>query len=166
MWKVRADIYFMNGNTFWRSIVFVSSPLPPTISPTKYLHSVYRVKSSVWRLPNYWSPTPSLPSECVRSPHQRGGGGVHTRRAVRGGGHISEDARHWIGLLQYNPSTISPLLPSPACRADFPQCRCTRQTHCGEESKPSRLQFSASTKFLLLLQFPCIYHLVSQSMYV
>jgi hypothetical protein len=34
-------------------------------------------------------------------------GGVHTRRAVRGWGvNISEDARHWIGLLQYNPSTV------------------------------------------------------------
>ncbi len=33
------------------------------------------------------------------------GGGVYTRRAVRGWGvNISEDARHWIGLLQYNPS--------------------------------------------------------------
>jgi hypothetical protein len=31
---------------------------------------------------------------------------VHTRRAVRGWGvNISEDARHWISLLQYNPST-------------------------------------------------------------
>ncbi len=42
-----------------------------------------------------------------------GGGGVaqdhkglHTRWAVRGWRvNISEDARHWIGLLQYNPST-------------------------------------------------------------
>jgi hypothetical protein len=36
--------------------------------------------------------------------------GVHTRRAVRGWGvnisNISEDARHRIGLLQYNPSTV------------------------------------------------------------
>jgi hypothetical protein len=31
---------------------------------------------------------------------------VHTRRAVRGEVNISEDARHWIGFLQYNPSTI------------------------------------------------------------
>jgi hypothetical protein len=39
-------------------------------------------------------------------PAPKGGGGVHTRRAVRGWGvNSSEDARHWIGLLQYNPST-------------------------------------------------------------
>jgi hypothetical protein len=40
-------------------------------------------------------------------PHQRRGG-THSP-AVRGWGlnifNISEDARHWIGLLQYNPST-------------------------------------------------------------
>jgi hypothetical protein len=35
---------------------------------------IYRVHSSVWRLPNYWSPTPSPPSECVLPPHQRQGG--------------------------------------------------------------------------------------------
>ncbi len=35
-----------------------------------------------------------------------GGGGVHTRRAVKGWGvNILEDAKYWIGLLQYNPST-------------------------------------------------------------
>ncbi len=40
----------------------------------------------------------------VLPPHQRQG--VHIRRAVRGWGvNILEDARHWIGLLQYNPST-------------------------------------------------------------
>ncbi len=78
--------------------------------PTKYLHN--RIQSSVWRLPNYWPPTPSPPSECVLPPHQRRG--VHSRRAVRGGGGVngSEDARHWIGLLQYNPSTLIPLFES------------------------------------------------------
>jgi hypothetical protein len=43
---------------------------------------------------------PPLPS------HQRRG--VHTRRAVGGGVwgvNILEDARHWIGLLQYNLCT-------------------------------------------------------------
>jgi hypothetical protein len=67
----------------------------------------YRVQSRVWRLPNYWPPTPSPFSEYVSSPRTRGGG-VHTRRPVRGWGggvNISEDARHWIGLLQDNPST-------------------------------------------------------------
>ncbi len=41
---------------------------------------ILRVQSSVWRLLNYWPPTPSPPSEY--------------------------DARHLIGLLQYNPSTV------------------------------------------------------------
>jgi hypothetical protein len=47
------------------------------------------------------------PSECVLPAHQRRGGTVvHTRRAVRVWGvNILEDARHWIGLLEYNPST-------------------------------------------------------------
>jgi hypothetical protein len=70
---------------------------------------ICRVQSSVWRLPKYWPPTPSPPSECVLPPHQRRG--VPTRRAVRGweGGQYLEDARHWIGLLQYNPSTVRPV---------------------------------------------------------
>ncbi len=38
----------------------------------------HKVQSSVWRLPNYWPPTPSQ---------------------------YFKNARHWIGLLQYNPST-------------------------------------------------------------
>ncbi len=64
------------------------------------VQSIYRVQSSVWRLPNSWPPTPSPPSECVLPPHQRRG--VHTRRAVREWGVIIlEDARHWIDLLQY-----------------------------------------------------------------
>ncbi len=47
------------------------------------------------------TPTPSPPSECVLPPHQRRG--VHNRRAVMGWGvNISEDVRHWIGLLQYS----------------------------------------------------------------
>jgi hypothetical protein len=58
---------------------------------------IYRVQSSVWHLPNYWSPTLSPPSECVLPPHQRRVEGVHTRRAVRGCGvNISKDARHWM----------------------------------------------------------------------
>jgi hypothetical protein len=50
------------------------------------------------------TPAPFPPSECVLPSHQRRG--VHTRRAVRGWGvYILEDARHRIGLLQYNLST-------------------------------------------------------------
>ncbi len=65
---------------------------------------ICRVQSCVLRLPKYWPPPPSPPSECVLLPHQRRG--VHTRRAVRGF-NILEDARHRIGLLQYNLSTCS-----------------------------------------------------------
>ncbi len=56
-------------------------------------------------------PPPPLPLASVSLSSHRikgGGGGVHTRRGMRGWGggfNISEDARHWIGLLQYNPST-------------------------------------------------------------
>jgi hypothetical protein len=69
--------------------------LPGLFPQSTYM---YRVQSSVWRLPNYWPP------ESVSSPpHQR----VHTRRAVRGWWvNISQDASNWIGLLQYNPSTV------------------------------------------------------------
>ncbi len=67
---------------------------------------IYRVQSTVWRLPNYWPPTSSPPSECVLTPHQRRG---YTLAGRWGGGgqylNISEENRHWIGFLQYNPST-------------------------------------------------------------
>ncbi len=69
---------------------------------------ICRVQSCVWRLPKYWPPTPLPPSECtyVSSPPQERRG-VHNRRAVRGWGvNILEDARHWIGLLKYNLSTV------------------------------------------------------------
>jgi hypothetical protein len=51
------------------------------------------------------TPPPPFHPASVSSPRTKGGG-MHTRRAVRGWGVNSfEDARHWIGLLQYNPST-------------------------------------------------------------
>ncbi len=81
-------------------------PKPEKFSNTAFCTKyICRVQSSVWRLPKYWPPTPSPTSECVLPPHQRQG--VYTRRAVRGGGgvNILEDARQWIGLLRYNPST-------------------------------------------------------------
>ncbi len=55
----------------------------------------YRAVSGVFQ--NIDTPPPSPPSECVFPPHQR-------RRGVRG--QYLEDARHSIGLLQYNPSTV------------------------------------------------------------
>ncbi len=53
-------------------------------------------------------PLPPLHPASVSSPRIKGwggGGGTHTL-AGRWGVNISEDARHWIGLLQYNPSTV------------------------------------------------------------
>ncbi len=51
-------------------------------------------------------PLPPLHPAIVSSLRTKGGG-LNTRRAVRGWGvNISEDARHWIGLLWYNPSTV------------------------------------------------------------
>ncbi len=74
-----------------------------------YRHKVltyieFRAVSSIFQTVH---PPPLLPLASVSSPRIKGGG-VHTRRAVRGWGvNISEDARHWIGLLQYNPSTCT-----------------------------------------------------------
>jgi hypothetical protein len=48
----------------------------------------------------------STPSEFVLPPHQRRRG--YNSPGGEGGINISEDARHWIGLLQYNPSTVLP----------------------------------------------------------
>ncbi len=62
----------------------------------------YRAVSGVFRTID---PPPPLHLASVSSPRTKGRG-VHTRQAVRGWGvNISEAARHWIGLLQYNPST-------------------------------------------------------------
>ncbi len=62
----------------------------------------YRAVSGVFQnIENIEPPPPSPPSECVLHPAPKAGGGVHTRRAVRGVGvNILEDARHRIGLLQ------------------------------------------------------------------
>jgi hypothetical protein len=54
-------------------------------------------------------PPPTLLNPAsVSSPRTKDGGrGVHNRQAVRGRGvNNLEAARHWIGLLQYNPSTL------------------------------------------------------------
>jgi hypothetical protein len=64
--------------------------------------------SGVFRTTELLTPPPPQPAS-VSSPRTKDVG-IHTRRAVRWCGvNISEDARHWIGLLQYNPSTLSPL---------------------------------------------------------
>ncbi len=70
---------------------------------------ICRVQSSVWRLPKYWPPphpTPSPQRECVLP---RTKGGEVSTLAGRWGVNILEDARHWIGLLQFNPSTCRPI---------------------------------------------------------
>ncbi len=67
-----------------------------------------RVQSSVWRFPNYWPPTPSPPSEFVLPPHQRRGEDTLAGQWRGWGGNSLEHVWHWIGLLQYNPSTRLP----------------------------------------------------------
>ncbi len=46
------------------------SPSAASVAQNTY---IYRLQSSIRRLPNYWPPTPSPPSECVLPPHQRRG---------------------------------------------------------------------------------------------
>ncbi len=80
---------------------------------TMYLHLCieYRTVSGVFRL---LTPHPLSSQRVCPPPHQRRG--VHTRRGWGGGGvNISEDARHWIGLLQYNPSTDHLFLARMPC---------------------------------------------------
>jgi hypothetical protein len=50
-------------------------------------------------------PTPSPPSECVLR-RTKGRGGTHSPGGEGGGVNILGDARHRIGLLQYNLSTV------------------------------------------------------------
>ncbi len=69
----------------------------------------YRAESGVFR--TILTPHPPLPLASVSSPRTEGGGYTLAGRWGDGGVNISEDARHWIGLLQYNPSTI---LTTPA----------------------------------------------------
>ncbi len=78
---------------------------PDTADHKVLTYVEYKAVSGVFQ--NIDPPPPSPPSESVLPPHQ-GGGGVHTCRAAGGGGggcNILEDARQWIGLLQYNLST-------------------------------------------------------------
>ncbi len=68
---------------------------------------VCRVQRSVWRLLKYWPPSHLSTQRVCPPPHQRRGG----THSLGGEGwvvnifNILEDARHWIGLLQYNRST-------------------------------------------------------------
>ncbi len=62
----------------------------------------YRAVSGVFQTMD--PPLPLHPAS-VSSPGTKGGGYTLAGRWGGGGVNISEDARHWIGLLQYNPST-------------------------------------------------------------
>ncbi len=81
------------------------TPLQPLIIPQRELalHKVltyieHRAVSGVFLT---FDPPPPVHPASVSSPRTKGGG-VHTRRAVRGWGvNISEDAGHWIGLSKY-----------------------------------------------------------------
>ncbi len=82
----------------------------------KVLTYIYRVQSSVWRLPNYWPPTPSTPSECVLPPHQRRGGGGYTLAGrYRGGGSIVRKTPDF-GLASYSIIPLRSLVYLPRGR--------------------------------------------------
>ena len=51
-------------------------------------------------------PPPPLHPASVSSPPAPKAGGTHSPGGEGVGVTISEDARHWMGLLQYNPSTV------------------------------------------------------------
>ncbi len=121
-WKFIFFLNFLNELQAFFRVWFlylascINGALFDTISAEKILklksHKVltyieYRLQRSVWRLPNYWPPPPLHPAS-VSSPRTSGGGGVN----------ISEDDRHWIGLLQYNLSTWNPyrLILTKYCR--------------------------------------------------
>jgi hypothetical protein len=110
---------------------------------------IYRVQSSVWRLPNYCLPPPLRPAS-VSSPRTKGGGGGHNRRAVKGWGvNISEEARYWIGLLQYNPSTTPTVFSSVQTHEIN---RCAAASKAGKPFVPTVLQsapLSKSPNFLV-----------------
>ncbi len=66
-------------------------------------HIEYRAVFGVFRT---IEPPPPLRAASV-PPHTIGGGGKHSSGGEGVlGVNILEDARHWIGLLQYNPSTL------------------------------------------------------------
>ncbi len=69
----------------------------------------YKAVSGVFRTID---PPPPFHLASVSSPLTKGGVGVQGGEGV-GGVKISEDAKHGIGLLQYNPSTIFTLREGP-----------------------------------------------------
>ncbi len=91
----------MDGNKPFCARVFHGLPSQSTF--------ICRVQSCVWRLPQYWPPSPLW----VLPPHQRRGDTHSPGGEGDGGVNILEDARHRIGLLQYNLSTSSTLPFTP-----------------------------------------------------
>ncbi len=81
---------------------------------------IYRVQSSVWRLPNYWPPTPSPPSECVLPPVPKPVGYTLTGR-WGGGGSIFQKTPD-IGLASYS---IIPLRFLSVLIIVYYCCECT-----------------------------------------
>jgi hypothetical protein len=68
--------------------------------------------------PKYLHPTPRSTQRVCPPPAPKAGG--HTRREVRGI-NILEDARHWIGLVQYNLSTQKGSLIEQRLNAVYPK---------------------------------------------
>jgi hypothetical protein len=69
----------------------------------------YRAVSGVFRSELLTLP-PLYPQRvCPHPAPKAGGGGTYSPGGKGVGFSISEDARHWIGLLQYNPYTTLPL---------------------------------------------------------
>jgi len=70
---------------------------------TKYLHIEFRAVSGVFRTID---PPPPLHPASGSSLRTKGGG-THSPGGEGVGVNISEHARQWKGLLQYNPSTLA-----------------------------------------------------------
>jgi hypothetical protein len=68
----------------------------------------YRAVSGVFQ--NIDPPTPLSTQQVCPFPAPKAGGGTHSAGVWGGGLNILEDARHWIGLLQYNLSTVAVIL--------------------------------------------------------
>ncbi len=68
-----------------------------------------RVQSSVWRLPLYWPPSPLSTKRVCPPPAPKVGGNTLAGWWGGWGVNILEDARHRIGLFQYNLSTVIPI---------------------------------------------------------
>jgi hypothetical protein len=85
------------------SHIYKNVPVYDIMADTQSTY-VYRVQSCVWRLQNI-DPSPSFYPASLSSPRTKGGGYTLAWWLGVGGVDILEDARYWIGLLQYNPST-------------------------------------------------------------